>query len=53
MKTENIITEPIKTTYKVGVYSAVAFVGIFLAAFISWSFCCAGGAIIEGLSKLV
>ncbi|BCA78334.1 hypothetical protein [Desulfuromonas sp. AOP6] len=53
MKAENIITEPIKMTYKVGVYSAMTFVGVFLAAFVSWSFCCAGGAIIEGLGKLI
>lgn len=52
MRAENLISEPIKTTYKVGVYGVMGFVGIFLAAFISWSFSCAGSAIVSVLGKL-
>ncbi|MCP3176284.1 hypothetical protein MJO47_04130 [Desulfuromonas sp. KJ2020] len=53
MRTENIITDPIKTTYKYGVYSAMGFVGLSLAAFIAWSFTCAGGALVEVIGKMV
>lgn len=52
MKVENLVSEPVKMTYKVGVYGAMGFVGVFLAAFITWSFFCAGSAVIEGLSRL-
>lgn len=53
MKAENIISEPIKTTYKVGIYSAMGFVGLSLAAFIAWSFTCAGGALVELVGKMI
>ena len=47
MKIENLVSEPIKMTYKVGVYAAVGFVGVSLVAFIAWSFSCLGGAIVR------
>lgn len=51
MKAENIISSPIKTTYKAGVYGSMAFVSIALTAFILWSLSCMGGAIVDMLSK--
>lgn len=51
MKVENIVSTPIKTTYKAGVYTSMVFVGVALTAFILWSICCMGGAIIDLFSK--
>ena len=51
MKAENIVSNPIKATYKAGVYGSMAFVSIALTAFILWSLSCMGGAIIDLLSK--
>jgi len=51
MKAENIISNPIKTTYKAGVYGSLAFVSIALTAFILWTLTCMGGAIIDLLTK--
>ncbi|MDT8421686.1 MAG: hypothetical protein RQ754_14765 [Desulfuromonadales bacterium] len=50
MKAENIISNPIKNTYKAGVYGSLAFVSIALTAFILWSLSCMGGAIMNLLS---
>lgn len=47
MKAENIVSNPIKKTYKAGVYGSMAFVCIALTAFILWSISCMGGAIID------
>ncbi len=53
MRVENIVSEPIKTTYKVGVYGAMGFVGVFLVTFIAWSFSCLGGAVVDMAMKMV
>lgn len=45
MKAENIYTSPIEKTYKAGVYGTMAFVGVFLTAFVLWSAACLGGAV--------
>ena len=50
MKVENLISEPVKATYKVGVYAAAGFVGVSLISFIAWSFSCLGGACLHLLS---
>jgi len=47
MKAENIISAPIKTTYKASVYGALGFVSLSLTAFIVWSFTCMGGAVVS------
>ncbi len=51
MKAENLISSPIKATYKAGVYGAMGFVGLSLAAFIVWSFTCMGGAAVDIFTK--
>lgn len=53
MRTENIVTGPVKTTYKIGVYGAFGFCGIFLAAFVVWSAASFGGAAYELLTKMI
>ena len=50
MKAENLITAPIKATYKAGVYGALGFVSLSLTAFIVWSFTCMGGAFMSLMS---
>ncbi|WP_298036489.1 hypothetical protein [uncultured Desulfuromonas sp.] len=52
MKAENIISNPVKKTYKYSVYGTFAFVGISLSAFILWSFTCLGSAAFDVASKL-
>lgn len=53
MRAENLVSEPIKMSYKVGVYGAMGFVGLSLAAFILWSFTCLGTAAMGLVDKLV
>ena len=52
MKVENIITEPIKKTYKYGIYGSLGFVGTFLVAFVLWSLTCLGSACVEWVGTL-
>ena len=47
MKVENLVTEPMKQTYKVGVYGGLAVCALSLASFIAWSFTCIGGAVYQ------
>lgn len=51
MKAENIVSNPIKTTYKASVYGSMALVSIVLTAFILWSLSAMGGALINLLFK--
>lgn len=53
MRTENLISAPVQTTYKYGVYGVIAFVGLSLAAFIAWSLCCAGGSLVDTIGRMV
>jgi len=52
MRVENIVSEPVKATYKYGVYGAFGFCGLFLVAFVVWSAASIGGAAVELLSHL-
>lgn len=53
MRAENLISEPIKKTYKVGVYGAMGVIGLSLAIFILWSFSCLGGAALDLAARLI
>lgn len=53
MRVENIVTGPVKTTYKYGVYGAFGFCGLSLVAFVAWSAASFGGAAIEIFSKMI
>ena len=50
MKAENLISKPLKKSYKFGVYGAMGFVSLSLTAFIVWSFTCMGGAVFALMS---
>jgi len=50
MKAENIISDPIKKTYKAGVYSSMVIISIALTAFVLWSLSCISGVLVEMLS---
>lgn len=52
MKAENLVSEPIKRSYKVGVYCAMGFVGLSLTTFILWSFGCLGSVAVDLAGKL-
>lgn len=52
MRVENIVSEPVKATYKYGVYCVFGFCALSLIAFVAWSATCVGGAAIEIVSKL-
>lgn len=52
MRAENLVSEPMKISYKVGVYGAMGFVGFSLAVFILWSFTCLGSVCIDLMGKL-
>jgi hypothetical protein len=47
MRSENIVSEPLKSSYKLGVYSTMVMCGIFLVAFVLWSIASFGGAILK------
>lgn len=47
MRAENIVTEPVKASYKVGVYSTLTMCGFFIAAFVLWSIASFGGALLK------
>lgn len=53
MRAENIVSGPVKATYKYGVYGALGVCGLFLAAFIVWSFASFGGAALSILTKMI
>jgi hypothetical protein len=53
MRVENIVTGPVKTTYKYGVYGAFGFCGLSLVAFIAWSAASIGGAALDIITKMV
>jgi hypothetical protein len=50
MKAENLISKPLKMSYKFGVYGSMGFVSLALTAFIVWSFTCMGGAVFTLMS---
>lgn len=52
MRAENLVSEPMKLSYKIGVYGAMGFVGLSLIAFIIWSFTCLGTAALGLVDKL-
>ena len=51
MRVENIISSPVKTTYKYGVYGTFGFCAIALGAFVIWSISCIGGAAVQLISS--
>jgi hypothetical protein len=53
MRVENLVTGPVQQTYRYGVYGAVGFCGVFLAAFIAWGISCLGGAVVEVVGRLI
>ena len=53
MRTENIVSGPVKTTYKYGVYGAFGFCGFFLVAFVVWSAASIGGAALDIVTKMI
>ena len=53
MRVENIVSGPVKTTYKYGVYGALGFCGVFLAAFILWSAASIGSAAIGLFTQVI
>lgn len=52
MRVENIVSEPVKTTYKYGVYCAFGFCALALVAFVAWSASCVGGAAFQIINNL-
>jgi len=52
MRVENIVSEPVKTTYKYGVYCAVGICVFSLVAFVAWSASCVGGAAYQIITSL-
>ncbi len=50
MKAENLTSQPMKATYKAGVYGTLGLIAMFLAFFIAWSLACLGGAFLDLVS---